>query len=77
MPFKDRVKNVLKNLPRIVEIKLEDCKVYDEYSVIVLYDEDSDIISCNSSDEANAVYNYLTEKFNNFKSQKNNQSMEK
>lgn len=62
-----RINSVLTNIKDVEEIKLEDCKVYDEYSVIVLYKNDSDIILCDDSEEANNIYNRLMSAFNDYK----------
>lgn len=62
-----KINSVLTNIKDVEEIKLEDCKVYDEYSVIVLYKNDSDIILCDDSEEANNIYNRLMSAFNDYK----------
>ena len=49
---KNTVKKVINNLSKVVEIKLEDSEVYNEYSVIVLYKNGSDIIVCENRKEA-------------------------
>ena len=64
---------MLKNLSNIVEIKIEDCEVYNEYSVIVLYEQGSDIIVCSDTKQVNNLYNYLTKRFNEFQSENNQQ----
>lgn len=60
--FKFVLSAILKTLPNIKDIKLEDCKVYNEFTVVVLYDKDSELISCNTSEEANTIYNFLQSK---------------
>ena len=62
-----KINSVLTNIKDVEEIKLEDCKVYDEYSVIVLYKNDSDIILCDDIEEANNIYNRLMSAFNDYK----------
>ena len=62
-----KINSVLTNIKDVEEIKLEDCKVYDEYSVIVLYKNDSDIILCDDSEEANNIYNRLLSALNDYK----------
>lgn len=62
-----KINSVLINIKDVEEIKLEDCKVYDEYSVIVLYKNDSDIILCDDSEEANNIYNRLMSALNAYK----------
>lgn len=73
MTNQEKIDRVLKNLSNIVEIKIEDCEVYNEYSVIVLYEQGSDIIVCNDTKQVNNLYNYLTERFNEYKSENNQQ----
>ncbi len=59
----NRIEKVAKNISNIKEIKLEDCEVYYEFSVIVFYkDGKKDIIICDTSEEANFIYNCLKEK---------------
>lgn len=70
MPYQKQIKKVLNNLENVMAIKLEDVKIYNEYSVIVLYQNDSDIIICDNSEDAKNIYNFLTEKFNKYKSSK-------
>ncbi len=71
MTRKEQLKKVLRNLESIEEIKLEDCKIYNEYSVVVLYQNDSDIIICNDSSDANMIYGYLTKELYKYKSNHN------
>lgn len=73
MTNQEKIDRVLKNLSNIVEIKIEDCEVYNEYSVIVLYEQGSDIIVCNDTKQVNNLYNYLTKRFNEFQSENNQQ----
>ncbi len=73
MTNQEKIDRVLKNLSNIVEIKIEDCEVYNEYSVIILYEQGSDIIVCNDTKQVNNLYNYLTKRFNEFKSENNQQ----
>lgn len=68
MMYREQIKKVLSDLSDVKEIKLEDCKIYNEYSVIVLRKNDSDVIICDNSEDANRIYNFLTEKFNKYKS---------
>lgn len=75
MIYQEQIKKVLNNLSNIKEIKLEDCKIYNEYSVIVLRQNDSDVIICDNSEDANRIYNFLTEKFNKYKSRNNKSSV--
>ncbi len=61
------VKAIAKRIFKIKAIKLEDSKVYNEYSVIIFYvNDDSDILICDTSEEANGIYNYLKEKINEY-----------
>lgn len=62
-----KINSVLTNIQNVEEIKLEDCKIYNEYSVIVLYKNDSDILFCDDSEEANDIYNRLMSAFNDYK----------
>lgn len=64
---KDKIEKVLSNLGNVQSIKLEDCEAYNEYSVVVLYENGSDIIICENSKEANKLYYYLNEKLNEIK----------
>jgi len=73
MTNQEKIDRVLKNLSNIVEIKIEDCEVYNEYSVIVLYEHGSDIIVCSDTKQVNNLYNYLTERFNEYQSENNQQ----
>ncbi|MBR2969758.1 MAG: hypothetical protein IKC49_01750 [Clostridia bacterium] len=73
MTNQEKIDRVLKNLSNIVEIKIEDCEVYNEYSVIVLYEQGSDIIVCSDTKQVNNLYNYLTKRFNEFQSENNQQ----
>lgn len=70
MTYKEQLKEIYKNLQYIVDIKLEDCKVLNEYSVIVLYENDSDIIICENSAQANLIYKFLVNELNKFNSNK-------
>lgn len=47
-------------------------KIYQEYSIIVLYKNNSEIIVCESSEEANKLYSYLMKKLNINKQNTNN-----
>lgn len=67
-----QIESVLKNIKNIQDVKLEDCKIYQEYSVIVLYKNNSEIIVCESSEEANKLYSYLMKKLNINKQNTNN-----
>lgn len=68
MSYQKQIKRVLSRLEDVEEIKLEDCKVYNEFSVVVLYPNDSDIIICDNSKDANRIYSLLTEEHNRYKS---------
>jgi len=69
---------MLNNISNIEEIKIEDSVIYNEYSVIVLYKNNSDILVCENSDEANFLFNYLTDKLNQYKTaNKEDESLEK
>ena len=61
------IDEILQNILEIEEIKIEDCAIYNEYSVIVLYKEGSDIIECENSEEANSLFDFLTIKLNQYK----------
>lgn len=61
-----KIQNVLENISKVENIKLEDCSIYNEYSVIVLYKDSSDIIICNDSKEANKIYAYLRKSLNDY-----------
>lgn len=61
-----KIQNVLKNISKVENIKLEDCSIYNEYSVIVLYKDGSDIIICDDSKEANKLYAYLMKNLNDY-----------
>lgn len=63
-----KIKKVLDNISKVENIKLEDCSIYNEYSVIVLYKDSSDIIICNDSKEANKLYDYLINSLNDYQS---------
>lgn len=67
-----QIESVLKNIKNIQDVKLEDCKIYQEYSVIVLYKNNSEIIVCESSEEANKLYAYLMKNININKQNTNN-----
>lgn len=67
-----QIESVLNNMENVQTIKLEDCKIYQEYSVIVLYKNNSEIIVCESSEEANKLYAYLMKKLNINKQKTNN-----
>ncbi len=67
MVDQEMVKAIAKRIFKIKAIKLEDSKVYNEYSVIIFYmNDDSDILICDTSEEANGIYNYLKEKINEY-----------
>lgn len=59
-----KIERAIKNLSNIVDIKLEKCDVCKEYSVIVLYKDDSDIIICDSGRDAETLYRLLTQRVN-------------
>lgn len=67
----ESIEEILENIANIEEIKIEDCVIYNEYSVIVLYKDGSDIIECENSEEANALYDSLTNKLNQHKKANN------
>ncbi len=69
---KKQLSKILNNLSNVQQIKLEDSKVYSEYSVIIISQHYSDIIICETSKQANKLYSYLTEKLNEYKQQKEN-----
>lgn len=70
--FKFVLSAILKTLPDIKDIKLEDCKVYNEFTVVVLYDNDSELITCDTSEEAHAIYNFLQSKIRELQVKKEN-----
>ena len=72
MPFsfkenREKIELAYKNIEKIQEIKLEDCDIYNEYSVIVIYEHHSDIIICENSGNANVLYGYLSAAFQDYK----------
>lgn len=69
MTYRDQLEQIIRNLPYIMDIKLEDCKPLNEYSVVVLYENDSDIIICENSAQANLIYKFLVDEVNFFKLQ--------
>lgn len=69
------IKKVSKKLNKIEGIKLEISKVYNEYSVIVIYDDGSDIIICQTAKEAEKIYEKLNKKFEDFKAKHNSNSI--
>lgn len=73
MSYNDKIKIILNKLPNIEEIKLEDCDIYQEYAVVVLYKgNDSDIIICDNGYDAKILYGYLTERLEEFQAQNAN-----
>lgn len=70
MTNRERLKEIFRNFQHIVDIKIEDCKIYNEYSVIVLYENDSDVLICESSTQANLLYEFLIDELNKFNSNK-------
>lgn len=67
---RERLKEIFRNFQHIVDIKIENCKIYNEYSVIVLYENDSDVLICESSTQANLLYEFLIDELNKFNSNK-------
>lgn len=53
---------ILLNLSNIEGLKLENSASVYEFSVIVLYKDDSDIIICENSKELNIIYEFINEK---------------
>lgn len=70
MTIREQLKEVFRNFQHVVDIKLEDCKILNEYSVIVLYENDSDILICENSAQANLIYEFLINELSKFNSNK-------
>lgn len=62
-----KIKKALDNISKVENVKLENCDIYKEYSVVVLYKDDSDIIICEDSKEANTIYSILSKQLSAYK----------
>lgn len=71
MSHQEQIEKVLNRSKDIKEIKLENCKIYNEYSIIVLYQNDSDIIICDNSEDVKKIYDFLTKELNKQKIKNN------
>ena len=70
MSYQKKMDRVLSNLENIKQVKIEDSEAYNEFYVTVIYQNGSDIIICDNSEEVNIVYRYITQKLNEFNKSK-------
>lgn len=71
MSHQEQIEKVLNRSKDIKEIKLENCEIYNEYSIVVLYQNDSDIIICDNSEDVKKTYVFLTKELNKQKIKNN------
>jgi len=67
---------MLENYENVEKIKLIDCPMYEEYSVIVLFkDGKTRVIDLDTSEEAIELYQMYMQEFNEFKKQNNQKTL--
>ena len=61
---------MIENFEEVVRIKLIHCPMYEEYGVVIVFEKGSKVIDCETSEEAQALYNRLTKQLKDFKESK-------
>ena len=61
---------MIENFEDVVRIKLIDCPMYEEYGVVVVFEKSSKVIDCDTSEEAETLYNKLNKQLQEFKANK-------